>query len=85
MNWRGRPLVSHDVVVDLIAATTTRSGFAVRAVRDPGSYPRGIKVTDAELAAVPREAHAFHGEWNYTCDGTRLKSRPRKRTTTTYQ
>ena len=83
MNWRGRPLVSHDVVVDLIAATTTRSGLAVRAVRDPGSYPRGIKVTDAELAAVPREAHAFHGEWNYTCNGTRLKSRPRKRTTTT--
>jgi transposase len=82
MNWRGRPLTSHEVVVNLIAATTTRSGLTVRAERDPGTYPKGIKVTDAELGAVPREAHAFHGEWNYTCNGTRLKSRPRKRTTT---
>jgi hypothetical protein len=70
-------------MTDLIAATTTRSGLSVRAMRDPGSYPRGIKVTDAELAAVSREDHAFHGEWNYTYNGTRLKSRPRKRTTTT--
>ncbi len=83
MNWRGRPLTSHDVVVDLIAATTTRGGLTVRAEADAGSYPRGIKVSDAELAAVPRHAHVFHGEWNYTCNGTRLKSRSRKRTTTT--
>ena len=62
MNWWGRPLTSHDVVVDLIAATTTRSGLAVRAERDPGSYPRGVKVTDAELAAVSREPHRFLGE-----------------------
>lgn len=82
MNWRGRPLVSHDVVVDLIAPTTTRSGLSVRAERDPGCYPTGIKVTDAELAAVPSDDHSFHGEWNYTYNGTRLKSRPRKRTTT---
>ena len=82
MNWRGRPLTSHEVVVDLIGATTTRSGLTVRAERDPGVYPKGIKVTDAELAAVPREAHRFHGEWNYTVNGTRLKSRSRKRTTT---
>lgn len=61
MNWRGRPLTSHEVVVDLISATTTRS---VRAERDEGSYPTGTKVTDAELAAVPRQAHVFHGEWN---------------------
>jgi len=81
MNWRGRPLTSHEVVVDLIAATTTRSGLAVRAERDEGSYPTGTKVTDAELAAVSREAHNFHGEWNYTCNGTRLKCRPRKRIT----
>ena len=82
MNWRGRPLTSHEVVVDLIGATTTRSGLTVRAARDPGVYPKGIKVTDVELAAVPREAHRFHGEWNYTVNGTRLKSRSRKRTTT---
>lgn len=82
MNWRGRPLTSHEVVLELISATTTRSGLTVRAERDEGSYPRGTKVTDAELAAVPREAHRFHGEWNYTCNGTRLKSRPRRRTTT---
>ena len=82
MNWRGRPLTSHEVVVDLIGATTTRSGLTVRAERDPGVYPKGIKVTDAELAAVPREAHRFHGEWNYTINGTSLKSRSRKRTTT---
>ena len=82
MNWRGRPLTSHEVDVDLIAATTTRSGLTVRAARDPAVYPKGIKVTDAELAAVPRETHRFHGEWNYTINGTRLKSRPHKRTTT---
>lgn len=81
MNWRGRPLTSHEVVVDLISATTTRSGLAVRVARDESSYPTGTKVSDAELAAVSREAHSFHGEWNYTCNGTRLKSRSRKRTT----
>jgi hypothetical protein len=66
MNWRGRPLVSHEVVVQLIGTTTTRTGLKVRAELDPGSYPTGIKVTDAELAAVPLTRHAFHGEWNYT-------------------
>jgi len=81
MSWRGRPLTSHEVVVDLITATTTRSGLAVRAERDEGSYPTGTKVTDAELAAVSREAHNFHGEWSYTCNGTRLKCRPRRRVT----
>jgi transposase len=79
MNWRGRPLTSHEVVVDLIAATTTRTGLKVRADRDPGSYPTGTKVSDAELAAVPREAHHFHGEWNYTVKGKRLPSRTRTR------
>ncbi len=58
-----------------------RSGLKVRAERDPGSYPKGTKVSDAELAAVPREAHPFHGEWNYTINGTRLASRRRKRVT----
>jgi len=65
MNWRGRPLTSHEVIVDLISATTTRSGLTVRADRDEGNYPTGTKVTDDELAAVPREAHRFHdlGPW----------------------
>jgi hypothetical protein len=66
MNWRGRPLVSHEVVVELIGATTTRTGLRVRAELDRGRYPTGVKVTDAELAAVPLIRHAWHGEWNYT-------------------
>ena len=66
MNWRGRPLVSHDVVVELIGATTTRTGLKVRAERDQGLYPTRIKVTDEELAAVPLRKHNFRGEWNYT-------------------
>jgi len=66
MNWRGRPLTSHEVVVNLIGATTNRGGLKVHAHRDTGSYPHGIKVTDAELAAVPVTPHTFHGDWNYT-------------------
>lgn len=66
LNWRGRPLVSHEVVVELIGATTTRTGLTVQAVRDTGAYPTKIKVSDAELAAVRLTPHAFHGEWNYT-------------------
>lgn len=66
MNWRGRPLTSHQVVVELIANTTTRTGLKVRARLDQGLYPRGIKITDAELRAVPINPHDFHGEWNYT-------------------
>ena len=56
MNWRGRPLVSHEVIVDLIGATTTRRGLRVRAELDRGSYPTGVKVADAALAAVPHPA-----------------------------
>ena len=65
-NWRGRPLTSHQVIVDLIAATTTRTGLKVHAERDHTYYPTGIKVTDAQLAAVPLTGHRFHPEWNYT-------------------
>jgi Rhodopirellula transposase DDE domain len=65
-NWRGRPLTSHEVVVELIAATTTRTGLKVQAERDTGSYPIGVKVTAAELAALPLTGHRFHPEWNYT-------------------
>ena len=66
MNWRGRPLTSHQTIVNLIAATTTRTGLKVRAQLDQGYYPTGIKVTDKQLAAVPLTKHPFHGEWNYT-------------------
>ena len=65
-NWRGRPLVSHQVIVELIGATRTRSGLRVQAELDRGSYPLGVKVADRELAAVPLRRHDWHGEWNYT-------------------
>jgi hypothetical protein len=65
-SWRGRPLVSHEVIVELISATTTRSGLKVRAALDNGPYPLGVKVSDQELAAVPMRRHDWHGEWNYT-------------------
>jgi transposase len=64
-NWRGRPLVTYRTVVELIAATTTDTGLRIAAEWDQGEYPRGIKVNKADLAAVPLEPHAWHGEWNY--------------------
>ena len=66
MSWRGRPLASHEVIVNAIAATTTRAGLTVRAALDPGSYPDGVKVSDAQLAALPLDRHDWHGDWNYT-------------------
>jgi hypothetical protein len=66
LNWRGRPLVSHEVIVDLIGATTTATGLQVQAVRDAGAYPTKVKVSDEEFALVHLTPHAFHGEWNYT-------------------
>jgi hypothetical protein len=65
-NWRGRPLVSLEAVVELIAQTTTRAGLVVEAEADTNRYPTGIKVTDEELHAVRLRRQAFHGEWNYT-------------------
>ncbi len=66
MNWAGQPLTSHEVVVELIGATKTRTGLRVRAKRDTRTYPTGVKVTDADLATVRLQAHEFHGDWNYT-------------------
>ena len=66
MNWRGRPLVSHEVIVELIGATSTQAGLRVRAELDPGEYPTKVKVSDEELASLRITPHAFHGEWNYT-------------------
>ena len=65
-NWRGQPLTSRQVVVDLIGATTTRTGLTVHAELDEGSYPKGIKVPDVDMAAIRLERHEFHGDWNYT-------------------
>ena len=65
-NWRGKPLVSHQVIVQLIAATTTKTGLKVRCEIDQNTYPAGIKVSDAEIEALNLTRHDFHGEWNYT-------------------
>jgi hypothetical protein len=65
-NWRGRPLESHEVVVNLIGATTTRTGLKVAAELDHDPYPLGIKITKAQVEALPVTAHDFHGDWNYT-------------------
>ena len=64
-NWRGRPLISHEVIISLIANTTTRTGLKIRAELDPGAYQTGIKVSDEELAGLVLEKDDFHGEWNY--------------------
>ena len=66
INWRGRPLTDIRTIVELIAATTTKSGLTVQAAYDSNWYERGIKITDAELAALPITRHEWHGEWNYT-------------------
>jgi len=65
-NWRGRPLTSRAVVVNLIAATTTASGLSIQTELDEGEYPTGTKVTDAEFAGIHIKRSKFHGEWNYT-------------------
>ena len=65
-NWRAKPLVSYRVIVDLIAATTTKTGLTVRCEIDENLYPKGVKVSDAEMAAINIVRHEFHGDWNYT-------------------
>ena len=66
MNWRGKPLTSLRTVIELISATATTTGLTIKADYDLNWYPKGVKVTDAELAAVPLEPHEFQGAWNYT-------------------
>ena len=65
-NWRGRPLVSHEVIVNLIANTTTGAGLAIHAELDQGTYPTGIKVTDQQMERVNLFPADFHGNWNYS-------------------
>lgn len=66
MNWRGRPLTSHEVVVQTIAATTTRTGLTVHSELDPRTYPTGITISDQQMADLPITRHDWHGDWNYT-------------------
>jgi hypothetical protein len=70
-NWRGRPLVSHEVIINLIANTSTEEGLTIKAELDSANYPLKSKVTDAELATVKIKRHKFHGEWNYVINPTR--------------
>ena len=64
-NWRGRPLLTRQVVVNLIGGVSTAQGLRVKAALDENTYDAGIKVSDAELATVAIERDEFHGEWNY--------------------
>jgi transposase len=66
MNWRARPLTSHEVILDSIAATTTRTGLTVRSQLDTGDYPTGVSISKQELAGLAMDPHDWHGEWNYT-------------------
>jgi Rhodopirellula transposase DDE domain len=65
-NWRAKPLVSYRVIVELISATTTKTGLTVRCELDTGQYPRGVVVSDADMAAINLKRAEFHGERNYT-------------------
>ena len=66
MNWRGKALTTYRVIIELIAATTTRTGLRVHADLDTGYYPLKQRVSNAELAAVPLTRHAWHPDWNYS-------------------
>ena len=77
MNWRGRPLTSHEVIVDLIGSTRTRTGLQVHAELDAGFYATGIKISDKRFSVLKQQQirqHNFHGDWNYTViPGTQLR------------
>jgi len=75
-NWRGRPLTSHEVVLNTIAATTTRTGLRVEAVLDHGTYPTGVAVSRDQLQALPITPHAEHGQWNYSIAPTGASTAP---------
>ena len=73
-NWRGKPLISHEVIVSLITQTTTKTGLKVRCEVDTNSYPKGIKVSDQDLAKILLRRSDFHGDWNYTIQPRTLSS-----------
>ncbi len=74
LNWRGKPLISHEIIINLITATTTSTGLKVYAQLDDRPYPKEVQVTDQELAAVNITRHPFHGEWNYSVAPSPIKS-----------
>jgi hypothetical protein len=65
-NWRGKPLISHEVIINLIAATTTAAGLAVKSKLDTNTYPTGLKVSDRQMAELQIKRDKFHGDWNYS-------------------
>jgi hypothetical protein len=65
-NWRGKPLVSHEVIINLIAGTKTKTGLKVTSKLDPSLYPLGIKITDRQMEEIMLRRDDFHGEWNYS-------------------
>ncbi len=69
-NWRGKPLISHEVIIQLIGATSTSTGLNVQCCLDENDYPKAIKVSDAEMNAISIDRDGFHGEWNYTISPT---------------
>ena len=72
-NWRGQPLISHEVIINLIAHTTTKTGLKIRAALDRGHYPTGVAIAADELAAVNLKRADFHGDWNYAIYPTRKR------------
>ncbi len=68
LNWRGKPLLSYQTIVNLIASTKTKTGLTVKARLDKRKYKKGIEVSDRELSSINLTKHSFHGEWNYTID-----------------
>ena len=74
LNWRGKPLESLEVIINLIAATTTSTGLKLYAQLDQRTYARGIEITDQQLASVNITRHTFHGDWNYTINPSLIQS-----------
>ncbi len=65
-NWRCKPLVNHEVIINLISATTTKNGLRVESQLDTNLYPKGIKISDKQMAEVQLRREEFHGDWNYS-------------------
>jgi hypothetical protein len=66
MNWRGRPLISYETIINLVASTSTAAGLKIKCALDDSVYEKGIKINDDEMAALNITRSDFHGEWNYT-------------------
>ena len=82
-NWRGRPLESHEVVIETIRAVTTTTGLSVHAELDTTAYPRGIRISNNDIATLEAgqlHRHAFHGDWNYTLNPEESPTRPQQPT-----